>query len=111
MPNAKLEELAKTNPKEAARKRRKAHMDSLRHARDRAEAKANSPIIEKESPLEEKVVSSTPVMRAPIAKQGTPRAREMVSTRCGTREVLVKRGRAWHLQTGKLDDTCWTLRS
>ena len=81
--NAKLEELAKTNPREAARKRRNAHMDSLRHARDRAEAKANSPIIEKESPLEEKVVSSTPVMRAPIAKQGTHRAREMVSTRFG----------------------------
>ena len=51
-------------------KRRKAHMDSLRHARYRAEAKANSPIMEKESPVEEKVVSSTPVMRAPSAEQG-----------------------------------------
>tara|TARA_B110001452_G_scaffold123218_1_gene102158 strand:- start:260 stop:421 length:162 start_codon:yes stop_codon:yes gene_type:complete len=45
-------------------------MDSLRHARYRAEAKANSPIMEKESPVEEKVVSSTPVMRAPSAEQG-----------------------------------------
>lgn len=35
----------------------------------------------------------------------------MVSTRCGTSEVIVKCVRAWHLQTGKLDDTCWTLRS
>ena len=67
-------------------------MDSLRHARYRAEAKANSPIMEKESPVEEKVVSSTPVMRAPSAKQGTHRAQEMVSTRCGTREVLVQCG-------------------
>ena len=42
--------------------------NSLRHARYRAEA--NPPIIEKDSPVEEKVWSSTPVRRVPSAKQG-----------------------------------------
>tara|TARA_Y100000768_G_scaffold330515_1_gene269266 strand:- start:13935 stop:14525 length:591 start_codon:yes stop_codon:yes gene_type:complete len=44
-------ELAKTDPKEAARKKRKAEMDRARHLRVRL-AKA-SPIVEKASPVEE----------------------------------------------------------
>lgn len=39
--------------------------------RSLAEFELGSTIMEKDSPVEEKVVSSTPVMRAPSAKQGT----------------------------------------
>lgn len=50
-----------------------------------AELDWGSTIMEKDSPVEEKVVSSTPVMRAPSATRGTHGAQEMVSTRCGAR--------------------------
>jgi hypothetical protein len=54
---AKLDELEKTNPKLAARKRRKAQKDRERHARNALAKKqgelANVPIAEKLSPVDE----------------------------------------------------------
>lgn len=41
--------------------------------RSLAELEWGGTIMEKESPVEEKVLSSTPVMRAPSAEQGTHR--------------------------------------
>ena len=62
---AKLTELDKTDPNLAARKRRKREMDRLRHARNLKAVKDRLLMVEKASPVDEKVLSSTPETRAP----------------------------------------------